>query len=238
MPRSTHVIVRSHHPRLRRVLRVVLAVGLLVLGWLLYEYGRASAGYSLVDARQREQVLLTRADELGAENQRLVARIAVLEKSAEVDRRAYEEVDRNLADLQNELLELRQEVDFYRGIVHSEDAAPGLRIQSFKLRREDPTQYQYRLVLTHLASTRARVEGEAEIALSGIMDGAEVELSRAALLGEGERLRFNFRHFQELRGSLTLPAGFVPLRVILRAAPKGRASAEVERILSWAEVAS
>lgn len=238
MPRSTHVIVRSHHPRLRRVLGVALAVGLLAIGWLLYEYGRRSAGYSLIDAHQREQVLSARVADLDGENQRLTARIAILEKSADVDRRAYEEVDRSLSELQNELLELRQEVDFYRGIVHSEGAAPGLRIQSFKLRREDQSQYQYRLVLTHLASTRARIEGEAEIVLSGIMDGAEVELSRSALPGDGQPLQFSFRHFQELRGSLTLPAGFVPLRVILRAAPKGRAAAAVEHVLSWAEVTS
>src|SRR5690554_5808329 len=111
MPRSTHVIVRSHHPRLRRVLGVALAAGLLALGWLLYEYGRSSAGYSLVDAHQREQALRSRSEDLDAENQRLVTRIAMLEKSADVDRRAYEEVDRNMSDLQNELLELRQEVD-------------------------------------------------------------------------------------------------------------------------------
>lgn len=216
-----------------------LAVGLLAVGWLLFEYGRSTAGYSVVEARQRQHMLTVRITDLEAENSRLKGQVALLEQTAGIDRRAYEEVDRSLADLQNEVLELRQEVAFYRGIVNSEDASPGLRIQSFKLRQDGQAQYQYRLVLTQLASTTARVQGEAEIALSGIMDGAQVELSQRDVLSpEGQDLRFSFRNFQELRGSLRLPAGFIPLRVILRAAPRGGNSAGVERTLTWTEAVS
>lgn len=237
--KSTHVIVRSHHPRLKRFLVGALAIATLVIGWLLFEYGRTTAGYSLIEAKQREYALGQRIAGLEDENSRLKAQIALLERTTTIDRQAYEEVDRGLTDLQNEVLELRQEVAFYRGIVHSEDAPPGLRIQSFKLRQDEPTQYQYRLVLTQLATTNVRVQGEAEIALSGMLNGDTVELAQRDILAqEGQDLRFSFRNFQELRGSLRLPEGFVPQRVILKAAPRGSRGAGVERILSWAEVVS
>src|SRR5690606_8199293 len=122
--RSTHVIVKSHHPRLRRVVSSLLVFGVLVMGWLLFEYGRSQAGYSMVEATQRENMLGLRIADLEAEKRRLNAQVALLEQTVDIDRRAYEEVDRNLADLQNEVLELRQEVAFYRGIVHSEGATP------------------------------------------------------------------------------------------------------------------
>lgn len=236
--RSTHVIVKSHHPRLRRLGLVALGIALVVFGWLLYEYGRSTAGYSMMEARQRQAALAAQVAELEAEKGRLQSQVALLGQTAEIDRRAYEEVDRTLADLQNEMLELRQEVAFYRGIVNSEDAAPGLRIQSFKLRQADAAQYQYRLVLTQLASTKARIQGKAEISLSGLQNGTEVDLPAVELLPEAgaEDLRFSFRNFQELRGVLSLPTGFMPLRIHLRAVPRdGRA---VERTFGWAEVAS
>lgn len=237
--KSTHVIVRSHHPRLRQFAFGALAVAILAIGWLLFEYGRMSAGYSLVAAKQREYALAQRISGLEDENGRLKSQTALLERTVTIDRHAYEEVDRSLTDLQNEVLELRQEVAFYRGIVHSEDAAPGLRIQSFKLRQDDQVQYHYRLVLTQLATTNTRIQGDAEIVLGGVLNGDPVELAQRDILDkEGQDLRFSFRNFQELRGSLRLPEGFVPQRVILRAGPRGSKGSGVERILSWAEVVS
>ncbi|MDR2877945.1 MAG: hypothetical protein LBV36_07910, partial [Chromatiales bacterium] len=148
--RSTHVIVRSHHPRLRQSALAALALTLLVVGWLLYEYGRSSAGFSVVEAMRQESDLKGRISDLEDENSRLKGQFTALEQGGEIDRRAYEEVERMMAELQNEALELRQEVAFYRGIVNSEAVEPGLRLQSFKVRREQE-QYSFRLVLTQLA---------------------------------------------------------------------------------------
>jgi hypothetical protein len=236
--RPSHVIVKSHHPRLRRLALIAAGISVVVLGWLLFEYGRSTAGFSIVEATQRQAALSNRVAELEAENARLQGQVAVLGQVAEIDRRAYEEVDRTLTDLQNELLELRQEVAFYRGIVNSEDVAPGLRIQSFKLRPGDATQYQFRLVLTQLASTKTRTQGQAQITLTGMLNGAETELSSSSLLPDvgGSGMPFSFRNFQELRGVLSLPEGFIPLRVNLRAVPKQGDA--VERTFSWAEVVS
>lgn len=210
----------------------------MVLGWLLFEYGRSVAGFSAIEAFEKQSVLTKRIGELEAENDRLRVQVAAFEQSGEIDRRAYEEVNRNLADRQDEMLELRQEVAFYRGIITSEEAAAGLRIQSFKLKQEDTSHYQYRLVLTHLATTTAQVQGEAEISVSGIMNGSPVDLSQRDLGGrDRHEVHFKLRHFQELRGALTLPEGFVPMRVILKVTPKN-ASSTVERTFDWNEVTS
>jgi hypothetical protein len=236
--RPSHVIVKSHHPRLRRFAFVAAGIAVVILGWLLFEYGRSTAGFSIVEAKQRQGALTDRIADLESENTRLKSQVALLGQAAEIDRRAYEEVEVTLTDLQNELLELRQEVAFYRGIVNSEDVAPGLRIQSFKLRPGDAAQYQFRLVLTQLASARNRTQGQAQISLTGMLNGTEIELPASKLLLDtgDSGVAFNFRNFQELRGVLSLPEGFMPLRVNLRAVPKQGDA--VERTFNWAEVLS
>jgi DNA repair exonuclease SbcCD ATPase subunit len=218
---------------------IAASAGILLVGWLLFELGRGAGGGSLFEAIKKQNSLANHINDLEKENERLRAQIAEFEQAREIDRRAYAEVDRNMADLQNEVLELKQEVAFYRSVVNSDKSGSGLQIQSFKVRREDGMRYQYRLVLAQLASTNAQVQGEAEVTLSGLSNGSPRDVSLAQLSDPDKRdLRFSLRHFQELQGSLKLPAGFVPLRVHLKVTPRNGPDAPVERTYSWAEASS
>lgn len=223
------------------MLIAVLALAVAASGWLLFEYGRKRAGFDVVEARQQQGQLEARIAALIGENGRLGARITQLEQAGEIDRRAHDEVSRSLSDLQNELLEIRQEVEFYRGIVNAEgEGQSGLKIQILKLRQEtEPRQYQFRLILSQLATTNARVRGHAELAVSGILNGQQVDLSHRDLAGgQATALQFDLRHFQEIRGNIALPEGFVPLRVLLRVTPGAGNGAVLERMFPWPEIVS
>lgn len=218
-----------------------LALAIAASGWTLFEYGRKRAGFDAVEARQQQGLLESRIVALSAENDRLSATITRLEQAGEIDRRAHEEVSRSLSDLQSELLEIRQEVEFYRGIVNAEDAGlSGLKIQTLKLRQDaEPRQYQFRLILSQLATTNARVNGHAELAISGVLDGEQVELSHRDLAGgQATALPFSLRHFQEIRGQIALPEGFVPLRLLLKVTPGAGNATALERVFLWADVVS
>jgi hypothetical protein len=239
--KSTHVIVRSHHPRLKQALLLSLALVIVASGWLLFEYGRKRAGFDALEARQHFSALEGQIAALKAENSRLGAEITILEQAGEIDRRAHDEVSRSLSELQTELLELRQEVGFYRGIVNAEDeGVSGLKVQALKLRQDsEPGRWHFRLILSQLATTNARIRGHAELAVSGVMNGTPVELTHRQLAGgDATALQFNLRHFQELRGNITLPEGFLPLRMLLKVTPGGNAGAPLERTYAWADVVS
>jgi hypothetical protein len=239
--RSSHIIVRSHHPRLRQLMIGTLVLAIIAAGWLLFEYGRKRAGFDAHEARQQQGLLETRIAALNSENSRLSGRITQLEQAGEIDRRAHDEVSRSLSDLQTELLEIRQEVEFYRGIVNADDAGvSGLKIQTLKLRQDaEPRQYQFRLILSQLATTNTRIRGHAELAVSGILDGEQVEISHRDLAGgQATALPFDLRHFQEIRGNISLPEGFVPLRLMLKVTPGAGNAAVLERNYMWAEVVS
>lgn len=238
--KPTHVIVEAHHPHARLALYLALAAVVLAGGWGLFEYGRARAGFDAQAARHARDVLATRITELEAESKHLSGQNAVLEQARDVDRRAYEEVDHSLAALQDELLELKQEAAFYRRLVNASDTAKGLQIESVKLLRDgDSTEYRFRLVLTQYASPPSLVQGDVRMTIGGLKNGAQAELSHQQLLGADKAaLSFRFRHFQELAGSLTLPAGFVPLRLILKVAPREAGKPPLERTYTWTELFS
>lgn len=238
--KPTHVIVKSHHPRLRRALSALLGALVLAAIWGSFEYGRARGGFDVMEAERRQDALLARIRSLEEDNRRLSAQNAILRQGGEIDRHAYAEVDRTLAALQDEILNLKQEVAFYRGIVNSGEGARGLHIQGFRLEQNgDGATYRYRLILTQFAMGNRVVQGVAEMTVSGILEGAQIDLTQREIAPEkGQDMRFRFKYFQELEGSFTLPDGFVPLRITLRAVPRGKGEAAVERTYSWSELIS
>ncbi len=235
--KTTHVIVPARHPLFKRALYVLLAVVLLAGGWGVFDYGRSRAGF---DSQAARDALATRILDLEADNKRLSGQNAVLEQAREIDRHAYEEVDHTLAALQDELLELKQEAAFYRRLVNASEGEKGLQIESVKLQREGESPVlRYRLVLTQYVTPPSLVQGEVRMTLNGLRNGTQAELSQQELLGgDKTALIFKFRHFQELAGSLTLPEGFVPLRLQLRVLPRDGAKSPVERSYSWTELFS
>lgn len=238
--KPTHVIVPARHPRLKRALYVLLSVVVLAGGWALFDYGRSRAGFDSQAARAARDTLATRILDLETENKRLSGEKAVLEQARDIDRRAYQEVDQNIATLQDELLELKQEAAFYRRLVNASGGDKGLQVESLKLQRDgESALLRYRLVLTQYVTPPGLIQGEVRMTLSGLRNGAQAELSQEELLGgDKSALTFRFRHFQELAGSLTLPEGFVPLRLQLKVLPRDGAKPPVERSYSWTELFS
>ena len=140
------------------------------------------------------------------------------------------------ARLHGELLGLRKELDLYRGILAPGDVKPGLRIQSFELRRGQlDGAFRYDLTLTQVKRNERYVSGVVEIEVAGVEDG-ETRLLRLAQLaaGDGKPVKFRFRYFQRLEGSIRLPEGFHPHSVTVRLFPRGKGQPRViEETTAW-----
>ncbi len=240
MHQSSHVIIKSHHPRRRRIVLVLVLVALAAAGWGLYEYGRARGGYDRLEAAREREALEAVIAGLRSRNEALRARIAVLEQASEVDRHAYAEVDQTLKALQDELLELREEVAFYRGIVGPADISKGLQIQSFMVKRNGQTNsYHYRLIMTQYGKNARPVQGVAKMTVTGVLAGRQVRFELKEIDSrQRPYMKFRFKYFQELKGDMELPEDFVPLKVILKTIPRGKGAKTTERAFNWAEVIS
>jgi len=234
----SHIIVKAHHPRKKQVWLALLIVCALLAGGALYEYGRLRAGFDSRMAQRQQDLLAEKIRKMQSENEALRARNAILQQASAVDRHAYDNVDQSIRDLQGELLEIKKEVAFYRGIVGAADTSKGLRIQSVMVRASGQARrYPFRLILTQYGRHLRAVHGFATMKVVGVQDGKKKQLHLSLLAPRNsQRIKFRFKYFQELQGDFELPEGFLPLRIILKSIPQGKKAVSAEKTYNWSDV--
>lgn len=210
-------MIRSRPVWQRRLflLGSVLAVALLLYG--AYETGRFQGGYSKFAEIQRRREMNAQIDALTESNEKLKADLAAAELARTVDKQAYAEVEKTLADLQAQVLKHREELTFYRGIVAPADGIGGLRIQRFQISPgAGERQFKLQLVLVQSMRQDTAATGAVSIAVEGVRDNAPVQLALSQIGGDTRAdgmVDFKFRYFQELEQDISLPADFEPRAV-------------------------
>lgn len=231
------LVVRPHRPLRNGILYTVIAVAIVTMVLGAFEFGRSRGGYDSTEASRLQGSMQREIDTLNKLNRELRERIALLERSSEIDREAREEVQSNLASMQDEVLELREELAFYRGIVSPEDAQAGLRIQSFRLTPgPDSELFHYRLVLIQAIKHDRRASGEIDVMVHGVQDGEPQAHALSALVeGNSDAMRYSFKYFQDFQGDIRLPDSFTPARVEIVVRPSGRGAETIRQSLEWSQ---
>jgi hypothetical protein len=218
-------------------LGIAVSMALLVAAAVvLFERGKSHAASGLEKLARQRSELEQRVAEVQKANLSLREQAAVSQRSSEIDRRASLEVRREFASLQDELLELRQELDFYRGIVSPGDATPGLRIQRFQL---EPTTESgrifYTLTLIQVKRNERYVRGVIEIEVEGQEDGnPKVLLFKKLAEGNSKALNYRFRYFQNFEGEIWIPPQFKPNKVRILLKPQGKGQLPgIEEVMDW-----
>lgn len=215
--RTGRLVVRYNAPwRRRSTLVAAIIAGLLIL-YVAYEWGRFEGGYSKFAELQRRREFASQVDTLKDENEKLRATVAAAELSHNVDQKAYSDVEKNLGDLQAQVLKQREELAFYRGIVSPEDGIGGLRVERFQVHKGNAErQYRLQLVLVQSMRQEGNVAGSVTIEIEGTRDNQPVQLTLnqagGATRADGQ-VAFQFRHFQKMEHEVTLPEGFEPRAV-------------------------
>jgi len=196
---------------------------LAVPGWWLYDLGRLHGVVGFGELRSEYHTLKRRNGKLEEEVEDLRARVAVLDRSSQIDQQAAQAVQSELGQVEEELQAAREEIEFYRGIVAPGDVHPGLRIHRFLLQPGlTAGEFRFELVLTQLKHNDRAVSGVVNWKIVGMRADEPETLDLAAVAGaDAPHLNFRFRYFQELTGTLNLPEGFVADHVELTVQPEG-----------------
>ena len=213
---------------------VLLAV---VAAYLVFEYGRISAGYDIVDTANERSALEAHIDALNSEIAALKQEVALQETHREIDREAYKEVEASLVALQAKIQEQQDAIAFYRGIVSPADGKPGLRVQDLKLTRgAEEREFNLRLVLVQAMKHDRKVSGDVAVRVEGSEGGeAKIYALGELLPADAEQgWPFSFRYFQDFDRQLVLPDGFTPERIHVEVRSRTRSISSIEESYAWA----
>ncbi len=228
------LIVKPHRPWRTRLIIAVVAVGVLLGGWGLFEYGRARAGYDSLAAEHAQARLQQAGQQCSAALEKLQEQNAILQRGMQIDHKAYQDLESTVTNLQSQVADLKGQLAFYRGIVSPKDAQQGLRIEAFGVTPNGTKNgFRYKLVLTQVLKGDRLARGKILLNVEGLQAGQSKVLSLDSLASDGNKvLSFSFKYFQNFEGDITLPAGFAPTRVVVKVEPYGNTE-KVEKTFDW-----
>ena len=181
------LIVKPHRPGQARILACALVVAAVGVGYLLFEYGRREGGFNTLEAREARVQLENELAEATRTNDELRQKVALLETSRGVDQEAYSQVEDTLADLQRQLQEQREELDFYRTIVTPADGVNGLRIQELSVSPgAQGSSYRLQLVLVQAAQHDKLIAGVVNVTVDGAQAGRPVSYELGRLVSDAD----------------------------------------------------
>ncbi len=232
-------IIRQHRPVRDLVLAGVAVIAMGASAYALYMNASAWAQEELsVLSEERDELMIT-VEALREGNTVLRERVAILERAQQVEGKAYEGVDVHLRSLQDEVLALKEEIAFYRGIV-SAGKEKGLKIQTFVVDKESSSgAYRFQLVLTQHLKRVKIISGTVKLNIVDEENGKPTRLLLSDMSGrQANSLKFEFKFFQRIEGRFTLPDGFKPDRLQIQVVSKGKKPASVEKSFEWQGITS
>jgi hypothetical protein len=227
------IVRRAKGYRFRRAFWLAILILMTAGGGYLYGYFDS---YTQMKVLKEENGYLKdglRTSEKTIED--LGQRVAVLEKGGEVDRQAADGFRETVKSLKDQVSVLEQEVAFYKGIMAPGSADKGLRISRIDLDAISANQYSYAVMMTQVVDNTNYVQGEVAVNVIGLRSGEQEVIALRDLDENISELGipFRFRYFQELKGVLNLPDGFIPQQLQVVMQSRGQNSQRVEETRNW-----
>ncbi|MFE0502514.1 DUF6776 family protein [Lysobacter soli] len=164
--------------------------------------------------------------------EQLAQREATLSRSDQISRAANKEVQGELAEREEEISDLRANLAFYERLVGATGQPKGLSVHSARFDAESGGSWRYQIVLTQSLNKGAISRGRLHFTVEGVRHGKLATISWDELhqRSSAPPQDYSFRYFQQLNGSVMLPADFTPQRV--RVSLDG-GDVAVEQTLGW-----
>ncbi len=225
------VIKPRYSPRVKLFIALSIVVAVMISARLIYYYGLDRAGFERESAVETQQGLQDETQKLKNENQELRESLARAERTVQMDQAAYQELDKSLKGSAQEIVKLREELNFYRNILSPSDKKSGLRIQSLYIEPAGGSNlFRYKLVLVQGLKHDRSIQGQAKFEISGMQVGEGAVITLPA---PGERsIEVSFKYFQDIEGKIELPKNFHPQRIKISVTPSIGAR-PVEASYAW-----
>lgn len=225
------IVKRRLSSRTKLLVAVSIVIAIVVATGWIYNYGVSMAGFERSSAVEEQQKLQEELRQRSGEIQELRDSLAHAQRSVQMNETAFQELDRSLKASAQEIVKLREELNFYRNIISPADKKSGLRIQNLYVEAAGAgNQYRYKLVLIQALKHEQTINGSAVFEIAGAQGGQDLVV---AVPPSGERaIKVSFKYFQDLEGRFELPKNFKPRRIKVTITPAGGAQ-PVEESYAW-----
>lgn len=173
-------------------------------------------------------------------NKKLKEHILVLEQTATVDRETIALMRAEDRMIQEELYQLKRELEFYQGVMDATKDITGLNIQGVQVDPlAKPRTYRIKVVLTHMAKDVTVAKGVLSISVEGLLDAKAKQYEIQEIAEDGTPdLSFNFRNYLRFQNALVLPEGFEPTKVVIRLQANNTKQSPILSTYDWQEILS
>lgn len=165
----------------------------------------------------------------------LEQQVATLSRSDQISRDANRDLQRTLAERDEEIAGLRADLAFYERFVAGTAPRHGLGVQALQLRNEGGRAWHFTATLTQTATRDALNQGQLTLSIEGSRGGRMQRLDWPALRQQANApgVAYAFKYFQQVEGDVLLPPGLQPIRVTAHLQP--RSGDGVEQSFAWRE---
>lgn len=217
-----HALPRSRRRWIGGAAGVLAFAVIFILGAL---FGRGVGLPGGLESRARR--LADRNAQLESQNQSLLQQQQTANAALAALRQA-------MARRDVEMQTLRQEQAFYARLIGIDGSRSGLGVHDIALTPVKHTNaWNFIVTLINTAENADSARGELTLAVEGVQGGKLATLDWAHLAGAAGKagLPFAFKFFQQVQGSLVLPKGFIPNRIVVTLQPTSGSG--VTRTLDW-----
>lgn len=200
------VVIRQRRP-LRSIFLLLtgMMIGAACLGGWLYFY-QTDMEKRLNTLQTQHQQLLTDNQRLQQQNTQLGTALTSYDQQVATQKVTAEKLEQRLAELQDTVIELNQELAFYQNITQGNSSSE-LQVRELQLRQDEasPGSYHYRLVITQGENIKEPVQGQITLAIIAGEDKRQI--------AEHD---LHVRYVQVVEGRLSLTADMQPEKLAVR----------------------
>ncbi|MRI33440.1 hypothetical protein EOPP23_10630 [Endozoicomonas sp. OPT23] len=231
--------VVPHDPAKERRKRNILIVTFLVSVALSYWLGGRISDTEAARLNN-ENIRLERINKtLIMETEKLIQRVAILERTGQVDKESIKNIRGLIRELEGEKAALAKDLAFFKSILAPENTAQGVRLHELELLPGDAeNRFLVRLVVSQVARDNPFLKGTMTVEVDGLSGGKKKTLSLLELSGLDKTQSLGFRYFQAFPEKedylqMEIPAGFTPEKIRVAIKVRRGAVKSIVKTYSW-----
>lgn len=214
----------SWRVRLARMALLFFIIGGLAL-WT-YELGRGMNVLGAGISAEQAHLLESQAAKARAERDHAAEVLNTVENQLAMERAAHKQLAAQVQSLTAENARLEEDLAFFDSLVPAGPVSEGISIRRLKMEMVAPNQLRYRLLVMRRGNSDQDFKGSLALSVAVSQAGKPAVLNFPAREDKMEPFQLEFRRYQRIEGTLTLPEGVQVKNVQARVLENGKLRAQ------------